>query len=244
MSPREPPAARLAKETPLRDTRRRRMRSFGVVLGAAIAAAAYAAAVRPRVLRWGATETEIAASYPGDDLIAGAPPSSTMATTIDARPAEVWPWLVQMGADRAGFYSFDRLDHAGIASATAIEPAWQELRVGDRIAAVRDGSAWFDVALLEPERDLVLRSSLALGLPPRPFDPSGPPPRAFSDSVWAFHLRPTPDGRTRLIVRGGGRGAPVALTRAADRVFWEPAHCIMQLRQFHGLRQRTEPRQG
>ena len=82
-----------------------------------------------------------------------------MATTIAAPPERVWPWLVQMGCDRAGFYSFDRLDNGGRPSADRIHTEWQNLREGDRIASIPDASRWFDVALLVPERRPVWASS-------------------------------------------------------------------------------------
>jgi hypothetical protein len=198
----------------------------------------YVAFVRPRLRRWGATPEELAAPYPGDQLIPGGRPGATMASTIDAPPATVWSWLVQMGCDRAGFYSCDRLDNGGRPSAELIHPEWRTLAEGGRILAVPDGSVWFDVAMIEPQRTLVLRSSLALPRA-RHFDPSGPPPGAFSDSTWAFHLRPVGEGATRLVVRSAARGRPRALTQLADWLFWEPAHWVMQCRQFTGLRRRA-----
>src|SRR6185436_10437055 len=87
---------------------------------AVLGIAAYALVVRPRMLRAGATEAELAEQYPGADLIPGGRRGGTMATTIDAPPPAVWPWLVQMGCDRAGWYSWDRLDNAGHPSADSI----------------------------------------------------------------------------------------------------------------------------
>src|SRR5690606_16683183 len=86
------------------------------------AAGAYTALVRPRLLRWGATREEANASYPGDDLIAYPTAQSTMAVSLPAPPEEVWPWLVQMGCGRAGWYSWDLLDNGGRPSADRIVP--------------------------------------------------------------------------------------------------------------------------
>lgn len=190
------------------------------------------------MLRSGATREEIEAEWPGDHEIPGGRAGATMACTIPAPPSAVWPWLVQMGCDRAGFYSWDRLDNGGRPSATRIHPEWQTLAQGDRIFAVPDRSVWFDVAGLEPERTLVLRSSLSLPRA-RNFDPRGALPRAYSDSTWAFHLRPAAGGATRLVVRSFSRSRPKPLTRGADLLFWEPAHWLMQRRQFAGLRRRA-----
>src|SRR5438477_13013046 len=88
-------------------------------------AAYYAIAVRPRLLRWGATDDELRDEYPGAEIIPGATRSATMAVTIDAPPSRVWPWLVQMGVDRGGWYSWDRLDNFGRQSTDRIHPEWQ-----------------------------------------------------------------------------------------------------------------------
>ncbi|MGE5286098.1 MAG: hypothetical protein ACM3ML_02630, partial [Micromonosporaceae bacterium] len=83
----------------------------------------YARWVRPRLLAWGATAEEVSRAYPGDEFIPRADGGVfTMATTLPAPPEKVWPWLVQMGGERAGFYSWDRLDHGGKPSADRIVP--------------------------------------------------------------------------------------------------------------------------
>ena len=206
---------------------------------AAGAFAVYASVLRPRVQWLGASHEERTATYPGDDLIPGGRRYGAMATTIAAPPERVWPWLVQMGCDRAGFYSFDRLDNGGRPSADRIHPEWQDLREGDRIASAPDASRWFDVALLVPERALVLRASVTVPAA-RNFDPADGLPRAYSDSTWGFFLRPTVDGHTRLVVTGKARGKPHALIAVANWLFWDPAHWVMQLKQFAGLRRRAE----
>lgn len=69
-------------------------------------AAVYGGLVRPRLLRWGASDEEVAGPYPGADIVPHGRRGATMACTIDARPEQVWPWLVQLGGDRAGWYSW------------------------------------------------------------------------------------------------------------------------------------------
>ncbi|EKX68459.1 hypothetical protein PV416_04850 [Streptomyces ipomoeae] len=210
-------------------------RSLGV---AAATLALYRVFLRPRVLTWGATDEEVDRSYPGDDLIPDADGSSTMATTLPAPPEEVWPWLVQMGCNRGGWYSWDRLDNGGRPSAERIVSEWQRLETGQHLDSLPSGDAWFIVAVLEPERTLVLRSLTTLPSG-RPFDSLDAPPRAYTDSIWGFHLRPEPGGGTRLVVRARGHSRPRSLTRPMDVLFWEPAHLIMQTRQFHNLRTRV-----
>jgi hypothetical protein len=207
------------------------------VAGAALAL--YGIFFRPRVLTWGATHEEAGHSYPGDELIPDADGSSTMATTLPAPPTAVWPWLQQMGCDRGGWYSWDRLDNGGHPSAERIVAQWQHLQTGQHLDSLPSGDAWFTVAVLEPERTLVLRSQMTLPAQ-RPFDGlDEPPPPAYTDSIWGFHLRPAPGGRTRLVVRTRGRSRPRPLTRPMDVLFWEPAHLIMQTRQFHNLHARV-----
>ena len=126
-------------------------------------------------------------------------------------------------------------DRALIAST----PQWQNLREGDRIASDPDAGRWFDVALLVPERALVLRASLTVPAA-RNFDPADGLPRAYSDSTWGFFLRPTVDGHTRLVVTGKARGKPHAPIAVANWLLWDPAHWVMQLKQFRGLRRRAE----
>jgi hypothetical protein len=202
------------------------------VVGAALVAS------RAALRNAGATCDERRRVLPGDEMIPEAGRGSTMAVTIDAPPAAVWPWLVQMGSDRAGFYSWDRLDNGGRPSATAIRPEWQGLGVGDRILSHPSGRTWFDVAALEPERALVLRASIDM-VRMCPVDASGPPPRIVSDGVWAFALEPLQGGRTRLLVRARGRLRPRALA-ALDLVVGDPAHFVMQRRQLQNLRRRAE----
>ncbi|MFI8091028.1 hypothetical protein ACIF9R_22360 [Streptomyces sp. NPDC086080] len=220
---------------------RRRTGARPLAFPAALATLAfYALRCRPRLLTWGATRDETARSYPGDELVPDPDGMSTMATTLPAPPERVWPWLVQMGYDRGGWYSWDLLDHYGRPSADRIAPEWQTLEEGQRLTAVRDGRSWFTVALLDPNRTLVLRSDLNLPQG-RSFDPrTDPEPRARLDGIWGFHLRPAPFGETRLVVRTRGRGHPRWLTRPFDLVLGEPAHFIMQIRQFHNLRTRLD----
>ena len=203
--------------------------------------AIYALAVRPRLLRSGATDEEVREQYPGADLVPGGKRGATMAVTIDAPPSAVWPWLMQMGCDRAGWYSWDRLDNAGVPSAEQVHPEWQDISVGGRMRSTPSGATWFEVAALEPERFLALRAPIDLH-GGRPFDTGGLRPRLFNDSVWCFQLKELPRGRTRLVVSSYAAQRPRAALAIADFLFWEPAHWIMQRRQFANLKRRAETR--
>jgi hypothetical protein len=207
----------------------------------ALSTGAYALVVRPRMLRWGASTEELRQPYPGAGLIPGGRRTATMAVTIDAPPPRVWPWLVQMGCDRAGWYSWDRLDNNGAPSAERLHPEWQDVTIGHRLASTPSGSAWFEVAAVERERFLGLRAPINLRSG-RPFDTSGPRPRFYTDVLWGFQLKELPEGRTRLVVSGYAAAQPWFVQALADLLFWEPAHWIMQTRQFANLKRRAECR--
>ena len=212
-------------------------RASAAVIAQAVACAVllYAFWVRPRLLTWGATAEEVATTYPGDELVPDADGSVfTMATTLPAPPEKVGPWLVQMGFGRAGWDSWDRLDNAGNPSADRIVPEWQGVQVGQRLIEASDGRNWFTVELVDPNRALVLRTIIDL-LSGRSVDPNGPLPRAYADGVWSFNLRPADGGQTRLVARSRGKTRPALLTRPFGLAVGDPAHFIMQPRQFHGL---------
>ena len=139
--------------------------------------------MRRRHLRWGATPAEATAAMPGDELVPGAQYRTTRAITIDAPPEAVWPWLVQVGCQRGGFYSDDLLDNLGRPSARTILPQWQQLRIGQ----------WVPMSPGTPDERTAFRvesfvedESLLWTKP---------------DSTWAWRLTPLPGGRTRLVTR-------------------------------------------
>jgi hypothetical protein len=218
-----------------------RVARLGAAAAAACAAlAGYARWGRPRLLTWGATPDEVSRAYPGDELILHSDGGVfTMATTLPAPPERVWPWLVQMGGERAGFYSWDRLDHGGKPSADRIVPEWQSLQVGQRLNSEPTGQNWMTVELVEPNRTLVLRSNFELPSG-HSFDPQpGPMSRVYLDGIWGFYLRPAPGGQTRLVAHTRGRNSRQPFMAAFSLLLAEPLHFAMQTRQFHGLRTRV-----
>ena len=196
---------------------------------AAIAYSAVVLAFRPVSMRWGSTSYERVASLPGDSvhpLHAGY--RIDHAITIDAPASAIWPWLVQLGQDRGGFYSYDWLERgvgAEIRNADRIHPEWQTRALGDTIFATqrdyfggRLGGLGWRVNALEPER--------VIGL----------------ENWGTFVLQP--DGnRTRLIVRTRGASEPsgTAFLLAPFNVFvFEPMHFIMERGMLRGIRDRAE----
>jgi proline iminopeptidase len=198
----------------------------------------YTFGLRPRILHWGATKEEVNEEFPGREIIPGAKRGATMAVTIDARPKEVWAWLIQMGLDRGGWYSWDKLDNWGKVSTDHIHPEWQNVHLGDHFSAMPDGSQWWEVAALEPERFLALR--MTVDLRGRRFDRSKEWPSRYSDSTWSFLLKELPGDRTRLIVSGYWLVKPEWLQPPTNFFLLEPSHWIMQMRQFHNIKRFAE----
>lgn len=223
--------------------RRLRPRARRLCLAAVSAATVvYASWVRPRMRSWGATQAETTRSFPGDELVPDPNGGATMATTLPAPPEKVWPWLVQMGGSRGGWYSWDWVDNDGEPSADRIKPEWQDLDVGQHLYRAPKGPTnWWTVVIVEPNRTLVLQTSY--GLFGRSFDPrTDAVPWASTEGTWAFYLNEALDGRTRLVVRTRNRSRPPLLTLPLALLVGEPVHLIMQTRQFHNLRTRLTAR--
>lgn len=170
----------------------------GAVLGTGVVIS-YHRFVRPWHERWGATDDEVRARLVGDELVAEPAEQATRAITIDAPPEAVWPWVVQVGADRGGFYSYDWLENLfglGIHSADRIVPEWQHREVGDLVHADAKGSGGWYVMDVRPNEALVLKvANVAAG---RPVERTEPP---WWEFLWTFALQPGPNGTTRLLVR-------------------------------------------
>jgi len=132
--------------------------------------------------RWGATPDELAAPMPGDVLVTGAQYRSTRAITIDAPPEAVWPWLVQVGCMRAGWYSNDLLDNLAHPSANRIIPELQDLRLGNWVpmSPTPSDKTAFKIAAFGPNRSLLWEQPM---------------------STWAWKLTPLDDDKTRLVAR-------------------------------------------
>lgn len=152
-------------------------------------------AARRYYRNWGATKEECAMALPGDELVKAPMVQTTEAVSIDAPAAKVWPWLVQIGQDRGGLYSFEALENLfglQFRNADRIHPEWQRLGVGDVVRLAPKG--WMSlpggVALrvvdTVPEQRIVLRAT---------------PPELPWDAVWSMHIVPHWEDRCRLIIR-------------------------------------------
>jgi hypothetical protein len=175
---------------------------------------------------------------PGDELIADALAQFTHSIVIAATPARIWPWLVQMGCQRGGFYSLDWLDNAGVPSARTIRLDLQQLRVGDKIPSTPEGDDHFEVLRLQENRLLLLGGLSDLDNQRQlPF--GSPRPGRFWQVTWAFVLEPLDAGRTRLYARARGAFS----SRERFHAFWiRPIHHLMQTAQLRHLAERAEGR--
>jgi hypothetical protein len=216
--------------------------TFGrkIVRAASVAAVVYGVWVRPRLWRWGATDEEVSGPYPGAELLPEGERAATMAVTIEASPDQVWPWLVQMGGDRGGWYSWDRLDNGGRPSAQEVHPEWQDLAVGDYVKYwTRNGpvDAW-EVAALEPNDFLALRG--LIDLRGRNLDPKDPRPSSYVEGLWCFKLNELPGGRTRLVIGGYQAIRPRWIERFVNYWLYIPVTWIMQARTLVVLKRNIE----
>lgn len=173
---------------------------------------------------WGASRSDRLRVMAGDSLLEDPSYSGTTAVSINAAPEDVWPWLVQIGYQRGGLYSYDWLDrlfgYLDRPSATRILPEFQHLAAGDRIPLGR-GPSW-PVAVIEPYRALVLDMRKMGGF----------------DWVWQFALYRIDEKRTRLVSR----------SRVRTQTLWarlltyaiEPAGFVMTRRMLLGIKERAE----
>ena len=215
------------------------------VAGMAAAAFLYGWWVRPRLMRWGATDEEVAAPYPGEALVPDGKRAATMAVTIEASPEQVWPWLVQMGWDRGGWYSWDLLDNAGRMSARHVHPEWQDLAVGDQLRFWAPGGGPMDayaVAVLEPNRFLGLHG--LSDLRGRVLDPQQQRPTAYMEGLWGFLLKELPGGRTRLVIGGYQAFRPRWMERFVFSWLYIPVVWIMQARMLAVMKRNIERATG
>jgi len=203
-------------------------------LGAPEQAGAVAGLARAarRAQNWGATEDEQRAELPGDELVPGRATVTTRAVSIDAPAEEVWRWLVQIGQDRGGLYSYDWLENIlglRVHSARHVTEEWQHLAPGDQVRLVPQG--WLGmpegfalpVAQVDPGRAIVLREQ---------------PPQQPWDAIWSFHVHPLGPDRCRLLSRT--RSAPVRGPARLAAPVMEPVTLVMTRKMLLGIKQRAE----
>ncbi len=203
--------------------------------------AAYALFLRKRMLNWGATVTEVCRSLPGDDLVPAPNYQTTHAALIHTTPQDIWPWIIQLGYRRGGFYSYDWLERqaglTGLHSADRVMPDWQEIHSGDTISI--SPVTPMEVSILAPERALVLHIIM------NPFtaqvvDRDRQPDSPYMDWSWAFLLEPVNPTTTRFLIRVRADFQPQPMGRILSWLLIEPVHFIMESKMMRGIQIRAE----
>jgi hypothetical protein len=211
-----------------------------VAAGLTAAGVAAWVVLRPRMVFWGATDDEVARTLPGDDLVAAPLYATTRAITVHAPAADVWPWVVQLGQNRGGFYSYDLLENLArldIHSADRIHPEWQDLKAGDDFVTLDpDGVMKMTIAVLEPQRAFVIRAGAPGEAPQAPGD-------FFKGQIecsWAFILESVDQGTTRLLIRWRASWTDTLAARLAKPLVLEPVHFLMEEKMLRGIRERAQ----
>jgi hypothetical protein len=190
---------------------------IAVGLGIAVAVVAlYVAFVGPWQRRWGTTDEEVRRPMPGDSLLRPGAPSTTRAITINASPRDVFPWLLQIGYGRGGWYSYDWIDNDGKRSVYRIDPALQSLAVGDRIHMLPG----FGPVVREIETDHHILSG------------------GDADS-WCLLVEPTPEGRSRLVSRWR-QDWPKSFSTFVWTLLSDPGAFVMERRMLRTIRRLAE----
>ena len=197
---------------------------------------------RRRYNQWGATDDEVISAMPGDDLVAQPKLGYTRAITIDATPAVVWPWLVQIGQGRGGLYSYDALENlvgCDIHSTDQILAEHQHLDVGDIIRSGPDSFPSWMVMAVDAPHHLVLHGA---GTPAEVAVPDAPvdviPLKGYAAATWQWQLRPSSDdSQSRLVVRQRLTYSP------GQALIWrlvEPINFAMEQEMLKGMEARAE----
>ena len=205
---------------------------------AAAAVVAYRKVVGPWHESWGATDGEVNMNLPGDELVAEPATQTTRGITIEAPRQDVWPWVIQLGADRGGFYTYDWLENLfglGIHSADEVVPDWQQRAIGDLVYANATGSGGWYIMDVRPNEALVLKVAN--------IDASRPVRRDELlkwEFLWTFAVKDEGEGTTRLLVRERvGFGSKVTRVLMAPVGF---VSFVMTQKMMRGIKARARGR--
>jgi hypothetical protein len=172
-------------------------------------------AYRPWQLTWGATDEEVNRGMVGDGIVENPTFNATRAVTIKASPEDIWPWIIQIGYKKAGFYSYDILDNDGVESAERIIPDYQDLEVGDLIPMSKDLNA--RVAVLEPNKYMLMV-----------FDWG-------NTASWSWGLYKVNSGHTRFVTRLRARHESIVA-----RLLLDAFEIVMMRKCMLGIKRRAE----
>jgi len=190
--------------------------------------------------KWGATGVELQKKFPGDELVSNPKWQYTNAITIAAPIEKVWPWMVQIGQGRGGFYSYQSLENlvgCDIHNADGIIPEFQILDIDDGIK-LHPEMPGYPVKIIEPGRFFVLHADTRTGTSPIP-DTSKP--GGYFASTWGFFLETTEDTKTRMISRFRSDYSPgIKNSLYCGPCLVEPVSTAMQRKMLQGIKQRAE----
>ena len=195
-------------------------RILGATMAGVAILGAYLFFIRPWQLRWGATDEEVERPMPGDEIMERPTFNATRAVTIRARPQEIWPWIVQIGMTRAGWYSYDLLDNLGRPSAWDVLPQFQNPKIGDVIPMSPDGKQGMYLKDFEQDRWMLW------------WDGKG-------GTSWSWGLYPVDEAHTRLITRVRKHYKWLSLSILFDMLV-EFTDIIMMRKSMLGIKERAE----
>ena len=176
--------------------------------------------VREWQMNWGANDQEISRYMPGDELLDNPEFSATRVVEINASAEQVWPWLVQMGMNRGGFYNFDMLDNAGKPSANRILPEYQNLKVGDLILPL------LEVAKIDSQKSMLWVFLKGAG--------------GWENATWSWGLYETSNRKTRLVSRLRQKYNSDSLLETVMYGFQEVTEIFMMRTCLLGIKRRVE----
>jgi hypothetical protein len=196
----------------------------GILFGLAIVGVIATILLMPWMDSWGASQEEIAASFTGDGLVPSPRITYTRAVSIHATPAEIYPWIIQLGAEKGGMYSYEWFEtnilRCELINADRIHAEWQNLKVGDpmKMCPGTSGPPPYEIAILEKDHAIVM----------------GHKQNGDWIEVWQFILVPQNDGSTRLLIRSRS---------TAQGLLWDvirPAEFVMMRGMMLGIKERSE----
>ena len=199
------------------------LKIVGILLGLLAVVIVAVVLLLPGMDRWGATDAELRQALPGDAFLTNPRITYTRAISIAAAPEEVYPWIVQLGGDKGGMYSYEWLEHLAqckLVNADSIHPEWQNLEVGDLVKMCPGdfGPPAYQVAEIIPDHAIIIGH----------FENG-----AWVD-IWQFVVLPAEDGTTRLVLRSQD---------AKEGWFWQafrPMEFIMARGMLRGIKERVE----
>jgi hypothetical protein len=204
-----------------------------------VPALVYHFGLRTWCLHWGTTASEVYATLPGDELFPAYTSQATHAITIRTTPQKIWPWLMQIGQDRSGFYSYTFLENAFGCDMPKVEhlvPDWKPRTRGETVWFCNpqrfNGQAKMIPAIVETDRAFAM-------ITPADWQ-SVQAGGSAREGIWSFTLQPADAGRTRLIARVRGGTPPTLVSRMLGRLFWEPAHFVMEQKMLRKVRDLAE----